>query len=198
MRAGIVGVLCFAIGVGVGFGAGTFFFKKKHKKEENVVYIYKSSEKEPVTIPEETPVNEQKPDRVEEDIFPQKTYDELTSYARPYRTTTEPVKKVVERLAEKEAPVEEMPDKKSGPKLIKAEDYGQDPSLGTITLYLYSDGVLANDEEEALEVDVYRRMIGDCLEKFDFRNSSETTIYVRNRKFGSDFEIVKVHGPYDP
>lgn len=203
MRTGIVGLICFIAGAVSGIAGTAAYLNKKHKKEENVVYIYKSTPEPKAEVkdePADIPQQIRSEDALLNDALkaqPKPEYEELTSYARQYRSST--VREVAERLAQEESPSEtESSRSKTGPKLIKAEEYGADSSLQQITLYLYSDGTLANEEEEAIEVDIWRRMIGDALDKFGFRDSNEQTIYVRNRKFGADFEIVKVHASYDP
>lgn len=86
----------------------------------------------------------------------------------------------------------------AGPKLIKAEDYGTDPAFDRMTLYYYTgNDVLINEEENPYEVEIAEYMIGDCLEKYNFKESSERSIYVRNAKYGCDYEIIKVPGNFE-
>lgn len=91
-----------------------------------------------------------------------------------------------------------------GPKLIKAEDFGSEPNLDTVTLCYYTeDNVLTVEEdqnEEILEdLDEIGDMIGDALTKFGFVDNDEEVIYIRNQKRGCDYEVVKMFSSfYDP
>lgn len=91
--------------------------------------------------------------------------------------------------------VEDIP-KKSGAKEIPADAYGNDPTLEKVTLYYYvGNGVLVSDDVE-YDADVAEMMIGaDILEKF--KKSRESTIWVRNKRHGSDYQIIKQSGYYE-
>ena len=84
------------------------------------------------------------------------------------------------------------------PKLIKYEDYGEDGTLEQATLLYYVDNdILVTEDEE--EIPDPAQLVGDCLDKFDFRNNDdEKTIFVRNSKLGFDYEITKVYDSYTP
>lgn len=85
--------------------------------------------------------------------------------------------------------------KKSKPKLIKVEDFGEIFTYDTETLYLYNgDSILADENDDIIENE--DELIGDCLDKFNFRDSNETSIYVRNDRLRTDYEILKVSGSY--
>ncbi|MDO4378317.1 MAG: hypothetical protein Q4C64_04085 [Erysipelotrichia bacterium] len=85
--------------------------------------------------------------------------------------------------------------KKSKPKLIKVEDFGEIFTYDTETLYLYrDDSILADENDDIIENE--DELIGDCLDKFNFRDSNETSIYVRNDRLRTDYEILKVNGSY--
>lgn len=118
------------------------------------------------------------------------------------------------RLAEEEHPEDDEPadedmddivnaedfekEKKMGPgpKIIKASEYGEDPKLDCKQLIYYTDDeTLATEEDEI--VDDVSGLIGDALTKYGFiNNDGEDSIYVRNERRGTDYEIIKVHGSY--
>ena len=77
------------------------------------------------------------------------------------------------------------------PKIIKRENYGEDPLLEKAELYYYpEDDVLAfaKNKEEIFDENFH---VGDCLTKYGFKTNQEKTIYVRNSYVGYDFEITK-------
>ena len=77
------------------------------------------------------------------------------------------------------------------PKIIKRENYGEDPLLEKAELYYYpEDDVLAfaKNKEEIFDENFN---VGDCLTKYGFKTNQEKTIYVRNSYVGYDFEITK-------
>lgn len=85
------------------------------------------------------------------------------------------------------------------PKLITWESWiNERPEFDKIQLAYYTgengdDGCLVDVEadEEIFDED---KIIGDCLDKFDFRHNDEDVIYVRNFSFGADYEIAKYIG----
>ena len=54
-----------------------------------------------------------------------------------------------------------------------------------------------SDEDEE-EIPDPRMLVGNCLDKFSFRDSDENSIFVRNSRLGFDYEIVKVYDSYSP
>ena len=205
MRTAIGFIVGLLIGGGAGYYGASRVLKKKHeetvanmeKQFESIEEFYKNKYES-----KEQVVKEEQPKVYHEDeslnagmpAADAKAFEEITSYAKQYRSAK--LDEMITKFAEEEAPVEKG---KEGPRLIKVSEYGNDPTLERLTLYYYvDDGVITNEEEEAIEVDIARRMIGNAIEKFDFAHSNEQTIYVRNRKYGADYEIVKVKGAYDP
>ena len=84
------------------------------------------------------------------------------------------------------------------PKIIKRENYGEDPLLEQAELYYYQQDdtlTFANDGEEITDEELH---VGDCLTKYGFKHNQEKTIYVRNTYLGYDFEITKRFGSYVP
>ena len=83
------------------------------------------------------------------------------------------------------------------PKIIKEEDYGDDGTLTQASLIFYqgSNVLVTEDDEEVIDIPL---VVGDCLDKFGFRDNDEKRICVRNYKLGYDYEIVKVFGEYVP
>ena len=83
----------------------------------------------------------------------------------------------------------------AGPRIIRAADYGEDPKLDCKQLIYYTDDeTLATEDDEI--VDDISGLIGDALTKYDFINNNEDSIYVRNERRSTDYEIIKVHGSF--
>lgn len=83
------------------------------------------------------------------------------------------------------------------PRIIKEEDYGEDGTLEQESLFYYQgdDTLVTEDDEEIHDIPL---VVGDCLDKFGFRDNNEKRICVRNYKLGKDYEIIKMTGEYIP
>ena len=140
----------------------------------------KSSIKEPEPRDLETlhPVDSDEDDEEEEE------YSELTDEEANY-------------IAVNELNMQHELNRGDKPKLIKYEDYGEDHTLETATLLYYVDNDILTTEDEE-EIPDPRMLVGNCLDKFGFRDSDENSIFVRNSRLGFDYEIVKVYDSYSP
>ena len=84
-----------------------------------------------------------------------------------------------------------------GPRLIKAEDYGNDRTLEMQELFYYTDTcTLTDEEDEVISGERAELLLGDALIKFGFDTNDEDTIYVRNERHGADYMITKIRAPY--
>jgi hypothetical protein len=104
--------------------------------------------------------------------------------------------------AESEHPTEEgdtKGSKKRAPRIIKADDFGED-GFAQIYLDFYTEdkALVITDETEAKEVDEVRDWIGNALEKYGFESNDEEKIYVRNFNRKEDYEILKVWDRFSP
>ena len=83
------------------------------------------------------------------------------------------------------------------PRIIKEDDYGNDGTLEQESLFYYqeNDTLVTEDDEEIHDLPL---VVGDCLDKFGFRDNNEKRICVRNYKLGKDYEVIKIDGPYIP
>lgn len=120
------------------------------------------------------------------------------------------LKRAYDYIAESESPsedesyedtlmrkVNEGKQKKTEPKIIREDEFDneyQHHSKVTLLYFTY-DGVLA-EELSGEEVDDVNALIGDALDKYNFRNNDEKVIYVRNMNRGADYEICKVEAAY--
>lgn len=85
-----------------------------------------------------------------------------------------------------------------GPKIIKAENYGEDGTLTTSTLLYYQDDDTLVDEETNEEIFDQNLTVGNALDKYGFRGNTEKIIYVRNYFLGYDYCIKKVFDSFVP
>ncbi len=91
--------------------------------------------------------------------------------------------------------VTEVINKAKAPKIIRADDFGEMPYLDKVELYYYrEDGVLATENDEVIH-DI-QEVVGDCLRKYGFADNDESTLYVRNLRRGTDYEIIKIDGEF--
>lgn len=84
------------------------------------------------------------------------------------------------------------------PKLITAESYDNEYAhFDKIELEYYTDDDVLVDIAGEEEIHDPNRIVGDCLDKFGFRdNPDETVIFVRNFDHGADYEISKVFSSF--
>lgn len=84
------------------------------------------------------------------------------------------------------------------PRLISARAVHELPDeIDICELQFYTeDEVLADGDTEEQIYDV-SRLVGDCLQKYDFVNSDERTIYVMNDELGTCYEVVKIDASYE-
>lgn len=73
-------------------------------------------------------------------------------------------------------------------KVIKPDEYGEDPDFDTVSLVHYADGVLADDNGEIIPIDEYIDMVGNYAEHFG--EYEEDSVYIRNLKRKTDYEIL--------
>lgn len=83
------------------------------------------------------------------------------------------------------------------PRIIREEEYGNIASHRQESLFYYQgNNILVTEDDE--EIHDLPLVVGECLDKFDFRHNDEKRICVRNYKLGVDYEVIKVAGDYIP
>lgn len=81
-------------------------------------------------------------------------------------------------------------------KLIPVDAYGSEPGFDVGTLFYYTeDDILATEEEERIDNPEF--YVGNCLDKFGFRDNDESSIYIRNYRVQYDYEICKVRSSFE-
>lgn len=78
------------------------------------------------------------------------------------------------------------------PRIVKESDVDNCPEGWDVeALYLYRDGTLTDEDDNVFDSDDISNMLGDCLDKYGFRDSDEKLIYVQNFKLHTFYEITK-------
>lgn len=90
-----------------------------------------------------------------------------------------------------------------GPVIVSEEDYNDILDNHTDVwsidnLFLYNDGTVTTEDDKVIDPKEIERTLGGTLEKYDFLNSSEKTIYVKNFELQTVYEIVKINKPFIP
>lgn len=177
-KIGLSNVLIFAAGAVVG-SAVTYkllrdkFEKIANEEIESVKEMYREMNQEEDEEPD--PEIEQK----------KADLDELHKY-----------RKVLEEsryLAENENAEEEEDDVDKPYPLDDPDEFGELDGYNTEILYYYADGVLTDDFDNIIE-DVNGVVGEDSLKLF--KTISEDTIYVRNDRLKTDYEILRDHSTY--
>ena len=111
---------------------------------------------------------------------------------------------VEEQTEEEVTNIFEAASKASGrkPVIISEEhfnDYVDNSSAWEVQdLFLYNDGTITNSEDKVIDEDELAVMLGDCLDKYGFRDSSEKMIYIQCFKLSTVYSIQKFEKPFIP
>ncbi len=79
------------------------------------------------------------------------------------------------------------PDDKEAPYVISPAEFGEIDEYETISLTYFSDGVLADEDNEP--VDDIEEIVGDCLEHFG--EYGEDSVFVRSDMRKCDYEVLR-------
>ena len=213
MNGLIKNAFIFVAGAGLGvLGSATYFYKRAQKacaeyEEKQAqdleafkkMYAYSTTlnataEKNSTETDQEKGAGEKAARREP------RTRVDYTAYSREPENLSDVINRAEKRLAEEESPSEEdaRRPKLRGPKWIKNEEFGNDRTLDMVELLYYTkNGVLTDEEDNVIQEDAEAIMIGDILDKFDFKeNDQQQYICVRNEKRGTDYKITKVDAYY--
>lgn len=178
----------FVVGAAAG-SAATWLYAKKYYERiaqeeiDSVKAVF--SERKPDTVVKNNKVQEENQHKA--DIA--KLKPDLVNYAAKlqeegYTNYTKHSEKIIE---EKDVP---MPNK---PYIISPEEFGESGNYTQISLTYYSDGVLADDEDEIIE-DIDDTVGEDFADHFgDYEDDS---VFIRNDRLRCDYEILKDNRSY--
>lgn len=214
MKSMIVNSLCFGVGLAAGVIFTSLYWKKKmdmiladsEDLDSDYIRGYENEFSEPgveVNPREEGPLSQEERDEIRNKLI--NNYEKTSSYATMYKDESQ--------AAEEEHPVDDDEDEEAyeieranaehkenfnkPPKIISAEEFSNLPAyVETGALYFYHyDNVLVDDDEEEVDEGM---LVGDCLDRFDFRNSKEEEIiFVMNYQIDKAFEIHRVMGSWN-
>lgn len=207
MNGLIKGTFIFVLGAGAGALGSAYFFMKRAEKAckayeqqcredyealsaQRVQDSYSSSNQEKSSEEKFETKSEPQPMRKREPV-------DYTRYSKP--DVNDVIRRAEEKLAEEEKPMEEDDHavRLSGPKVIRANEYGQNRSLDPEDLYYFTeDDVLCTEDKEEIDEDAIPYMIGDALDESDYRNSVTKFQYVKNEKRGKYYRIEKIIGAF--
>lgn len=211
MKASVSFVAGLAVGAIGGIVAGAAYMKTKIEEtvEERVdeevkkfVNDYFNNDDESYEPDEE--------DMITDDSDPTQAYNSLHEFSERNTHKPDPTKIFRDPLAEhpeepdeesdilEENPIKREPkedESMKDPKLISEDKFDEDDDYEKETLYYYNeDDVLTDESEQEIDNELY--LLGDAMDKFDFRNSEERVIHVRNFELQTDYEVIKVWAPY--
>ena len=79
------------------------------------------------------------------------------------------------------------------------EDFVNGSSVWDVEdLFLYNDGVITNAEDKVIDGEELEVMLGDCLDKYGFRDSNEKMIYIQCFRLSTVYSIQKFEKPFIP
>ena len=199
--------LSFSTGAIVGGGIGALIAARRLKKhyEEKVQNDIREIREyyEYRTAVNDNGYSAKKPDK--ESLNQEKVAREkvdYTQFSRKPENTQDIIRRAEEQLAEEEAPMEEyVPRKKSktGPKLIREDQFGNNPALDRVVLHYYTeDDILTTDEDEEYSPESRSLLVGNWIERIGFGSAGDTddAMYIRNEDMRCDYKIEKITAPY--
>ena len=188
VRRFILSTIGILVSGGIGFACGYYFTKNKFqtladREIDAVKKVYEKHFSNNNEKKEEVPVDNKKPL-----VKPAGTYnkDEYVDYSQGYRGTEETDKKDILKGKSVTAPV---------PYIIEDYQYGEDDDYEQQSLTYYSDGVLADDEDQIIKnvVDVIGLEGLNELKKLDAENSM---LYIRDERYKKEYDICYSENTY--
>lgn len=219
----LISAVSFSLGAGIGGIIGAFLTKKKcdaelnkyiddMNKEYDDLYdkfvmavgdVNPEEEFDDLEDGEEDQEDEEDEDdyEPENDIHRSEKINKKTSYSSFYKVKGDSSKGPTERIEDYDENdgidpelINEPPYHRK-PKIISSETAAALPAPTCSQCLLYfpdSGGVITDEEENIILAPEY--LIGDALDKYDFRNSDEKVIFVMNYDLNTCYEIDKMSG----
>lgn len=185
-------VVAFILGAAAGVASSMFYFKTKYEQKADAeiqeirdLYAKKTEAKEKK---EDTPVTSHQVTKADDLHATARHISEYTKYS-PKEEPAEVQSKEPEDGIHVEK-VDFAPMKNPNPPkpyLIDPSDYGQDDNFDPLCWEWYTDGILANENDEV--VDNIQEWIGDGLRVF--AETEDNLFWVRNEKYGVDIEVAR-------
>lgn len=183
-------IVAFILGAAAGVASSMLYFKTKYEQKADAeiqeirdLYAKKTETEEKK---EDVPVTSHQVSKADDLHVTARRVSEYTKYIPKTETdqTEEPKDGIhVERI-------DFTPMKNPNPPkpyLIDSSDYGQDDNFDPLCWEWYTDGILANENDEI--VDDIQEWIGDGLKVF--AETEDNLFWVRNEKYGVDIEVAR-------
>ena len=183
-------IVAFILGAAAGVASSMLYFKTKYEQKADAeiqeirdLYAKKTETEEKK---EGVPVTSNQVSKADDLHATARRVNEYTKYIPKTETdqTEEPKDGIhVERVDF--APMKNPNPPK--PYLIDSSDYGQDDNFDPLCWEWYTDGILANENDEI--IDDIQEWIGDGLKVF--AETEDNLFWVRNEKYGVDIEVAR-------
>lgn len=182
-------IVAFILGAAAGVASSMFYFKTKYEQKadaeiQEIRDLYaKKSETE--AKKEDVPVTSHQVSKADDLHATARRVSEYTKYTAKEDAQNEDPKDGIHVERIDFAPMKNPNPPK--PYLIDSSDYGQDDNFDPLCWEWYTDGILANENDEI--VDDIQEWIGDGLKVF--AESEDNLFWVRNEKYGVDIEVAR-------
>lgn len=182
-------IIAFILGAAAGVASSMFYFKTKYEQKadaeiQEIRDLYaKKSETE--AKKEDAPVTSHQVTKADDLHVTARHVSEYTKYVSKEDAQNEAPKDGIHVEKVDFASMKNPNPPK--PYLIDPSDYGQDDNFDPLCWEWYTDGVLANENDEI--VDDIQEWIGDGLKVF--AETEDNLFWVRNEKYGVDIEVAR-------
>ena len=202
-------LLVFLGGVATGVAGGVLatkqYFKKKYQEEadteiDEMDQYFKKKYEDLLNLFDEE-------EKIEEPTVEKKSHKEKTQYDKAYHGAndlTDEEKEDLDSLLENptdeeigEAMTKEhLANKNRSPRIISEESLADiPPYFDQKVLFFYRlDDVVTDEEDEVIDDPDY--LLGDCLDKYNFRESDEKLIFVQNFALDTVYEVQKINAAH--
>lgn len=201
----LIGLFGFVAGIVAGaLGSKKYFEKKADAEIEDMRQYYKEEKKQIYAdfnetlgyIAEEEEEVNPIPQNLEEIEEAKKKLAEnnarTVNYAEMYKSKTEEESDSYEGSKSEKMNEEYDRNKNKPPRIISYEEAGNlAEHIRAETLFYYTENDVVTDEDGNV-IEDYPRLLGDCLEKYDFVDSDEMLIFVMNYELGICYEVQKI------
>ena len=185
-------IVAFILGAAAGVASSMFYFKTKYEQKADAeiqeirdLYAKKTETEEKK---EDAPVTSQQATKADNLHATARHISEYTKYTpkeEPAEPQVEEPKDGIHVEKMDFAPMKNPNPPK--PYRIDSTDYGQDDNFDPVCWDWYTDGVLANENDEV--IDNIQEWIGDNLKVF--AETEDNLFWVRNEKYGVDIEVAR-------
>lgn len=207
----LVGLFGFSAGIVAGILGTKKYFEKKADTEIEEMRAYYEEEKKQIyadfndalgyTAEDGEEVNPEEPsvqNQEEIELAKKKLAENnarTVNYAEMYKSKNEDPDPY-EGSKSEEMNNEYDKNKNRPPRIISYEEAGNLAAhIRSDTLFYYTENDVVTDEDGNV-IEDYPRLLGDCLDKYDFSTSDETLIFVMNYELGVCYEVQKIMDEY--